>query len=149
MAKKKPPKVHRADSTVEFRLLIERFEDPLAKRAGVVFLFRTSEEFRNFVYELVVNSRREENKIFFNIVGLRTPMSDFPRPGPAVCICEVENLEPGEYTIVIDRRGKQVNQFKISIKGEIKVLRAAREGRFIDIITDRSQWSSHGEQTKC
>ena len=145
MAKKKPPKVYRTDSAIEFKLLIERFNDQLAKRSGIVFLFRTSEEFQNFVYELVVNNKKEDGKIFFNIVGLRTPMSDFPRSGPAICRCEFENLEPGEYALLIDRRGKQVNQFKISIKKEIKVLRAAREGRFIEVVTERSEWSSAGE----
>ncbi len=141
MAKKKPPKINRNDTQAEYRLLIEHFEDPLSKRSGTVFLFRTAEEFQNFVYELVVETSRKGKKIFFKIVGLRTPISDFPAAGPAMCRCEMENLEAGEYTLLVDRRSKQINQFKISIRKRIKILQAAREGRFIDITTDRNEWA--------
>lgn len=145
MARKKPPKVHYADSTIEFKLLIEHFDDPLAKRSGIVFLFRTTEEFRNFVYELVIESKREDSKIIFNIVGLKTPMTDFPRPGPAVCRCEMEDLKRGKYTLIIDRRGKQLNQFQISINKRIRILRSTRQGKFIEVTTERSEWSYTGE----
>ena len=113
----------------------------MPKRSGVVFLFRTSEQFQNFVYELVINSKVEDNKIFFNIMGLKTPMSDFPRPGPAVCRCEFENLDPRDYTVVVDRRGKQVNQFKVSLKTAPKILKSVNEDKFIEVFTDRSEWA--------
>ena len=140
MAKKKPPKVHRTDSAVEFKLLIEPFDDPVAKRSGVAFHFRTTEEFQNFVYELVLETRVNDRKISFNIVGLKTPLSDFPRPGPAMGRYEMENLQMGEYTIIVDRRGKKVNQFKVDINDTIRVLRGTKDGKFIDIFTDRSKW---------
>lgn len=145
MAKKKPPKLNRSESGVEFKLLVERFSDDLPKRSGVAFLFRTSEQFQNFVYELVVESRQVDRKLFFNIMGLRTPMSDFPRPGPAVCRCEFENLKQGEYTLIVDRRGKQVNQFKISLNKNPKLLRSAQEDKFIEVFTDRSEWALMGD----
>lgn len=145
MAKKKPPKLHKADSSVEFKLLIERFTDELSKRSGIVFLFRTSEQFQNFVYELVVESKRVDEKIFFNILGLKTPMSDFPRPGPALCRCEMEDLKQGDYTIVIDRRGKQVNQFKVSLRKNLKIIRGPKQDKFIDIVTERSEWAFQGD----
>ncbi len=145
MAKGKLPKVRDANSSVEFKLLIEHFNDPLTKRSGIVFLFRTSEEFRNFVYELVIENKKEDSRILFNIVGLKTPMTDFPRPGPALCRCEMEDLKPGKYTVIVDRRGKQLNQFLISINKRIKVLRSTRQGKFIEVTTDRSQWSRTGD----
>ncbi|MFZ1080441.1 MAG: hypothetical protein WAO19_00780 [Candidatus Kryptoniota bacterium] len=141
MAKKKPPKAHRENLAAEFRLLIEHFENPLAKKSGTVFMFRTAEEFQNFVYELVVETKMEDHKIIFNIVGLKTPMSDFPRPGPAICRYEMENLKPGDYTLLIHRRGKQMNQFKVSIKKTIKVVRSTKQGKFIDVTTDHDEWS--------
>ncbi|MCL4538595.1 MAG: hypothetical protein M1469_03620 [Bacteroidetes bacterium] len=140
MAKKKPPKVHRTDSAVEFKLLIEPFNDPVAKRSGIAFYFRTTEEFQNFVYELVLGTRVDNRKISFNIVGLKTPLSDFPRPGPAVGKFEMENPQPGEYTIIVDRRGKKANQFKVDIRDAIRVLRGTKDGKFIDVFTDRSMW---------
>ena len=141
MAKKKPPKINRPDSRPEYRLLIEYFDDPLTRRSGIVFTFRTEEEFQNFVYELVVETSRNGNKLYFKIAGLRTPLSDFPRAGPAVCRCEIEDLIPGEYTIFIDRRSNQVNEFRVSLRKDIRILRAAREGRFIDVTTDRNAWA--------
>ncbi len=141
MAKKKPPRVNRPDSRAEYRLLIEYFDDPLTRRSGIVFIFRTEEEFQNFVYELVVETSRIEKKLYFKIAGLRTPLSDFPGAGPAICRCEIENIQPGEYTLIIDRRSKQVNQFKISIRKNIRIIRVAREGRFIDVTTDRNAWA--------
>ncbi len=141
MAKKKPPKLNRIEDQAEYRLLVEPFEDRMTKRSGVAFLFRTAEEFQNFVYELVVETSIKGRKIFFKIVGLRTPLSDFPGAGPALCRCEIENLEPGEYTVIVDRRSKQVNQFKVSIRKKIKILQTTREGRFIDLTTDRGAWS--------
>jgi hypothetical protein len=141
MAKKKPPKVHRENSETEFRLLIEHFNDPLSKRTGTAFMLRTVEEFQNFVYELVVETKRKDDReIMFNIVGLKTPMSDFPRPGPAVFRYEIENLKYGDYTLLIQRRGKQTNQFRVSIKKNIKVVRSARQGKFIDVTTDHNEW---------
>lgn len=140
MAKQKPPKVHREDAAAEFHLLIERFDDPISKRSGILFVFRTAEEFQNFMYELVVESKTEDHKITFNILGLKTPMLGFPRPGPAICRYEMENLKAGDYTLVIHRRGKQTNQFKISIRKTIKVVRSARQGKFIDITTDHDEW---------
>lgn len=145
MAKRRPPKLNRSEAGVEFKLLIERFVDDLPRRSGVAFLFRTSEQFQNFVYELVVESRLVEKKIFFNIMGLRTPMSDFPRPGPAVCRCEFEDLKQGEYTLVIDRRGKQVNQFKVSLSKVPKLLRSSQQDKFIEVFTDRSEWALLGD----
>jgi len=144
MSKKRLPKPHRPNSGIEYKLLVEPYVNAVAKRSGIVFLFRTSEEFQNFVYELVVESRRENDRLFFNIIGLRTPLSDFPRPGPAVCRCEFDDLTPGEYTLLIDRRGKQINQFKISIKKKITVLRSARQGKFIDLVTTEADWSVMG-----
>ena len=143
MAKKKPPKINRPEDRAEYRLLIEPFNDPIAKRSGTAFLFRTSEEFQNFVYELVIENSVKGRKIFFKIVGLRTPLSDFPAAGPAICRCEMENLQPGEYTLLIDRRSKQVNQFKVSIHKKIKILHSSQDGKFIDITTDRTEWSAH------
>ncbi len=140
MAKQKPPKVHRENAAAEFHLLIERFDDPIAKKSGILFLFRTAEEFQNFMYELVVETKTEDHKITFNILGLKTPMLDFPRPGPAICRYEMENLKAGDYTLLIHRRGKQTNQFKISIRKTIKVVRSARQGKFIDITTDHDEW---------
>lgn len=145
MAKRKPPKLNRNESGIEFKLLIERFNDELPKRSGVAFVFRTSEQFQNFVYELVVQSEKVDKKIFFNIMGLRTPMSDFPRPGPALCRCEFEDLKQGEYTLVIDRRGKQINQFKVSLTKNPKLIRSIEENRFIDVFTDRSEWAPKGD----
>jgi len=145
MAKKRPPKIYRTDSQTEYRLLIEHFDDPLSNRSGIAFLFRTAEEFQNFVYELVVETEIKGKKLFFKIVGLRTPLTGFPAAGPAVCRCEIEDLGAGEYTLLIDRRSKQVNQFKISIRKKIKILQAARDGRFISVTTDRNEWSLNSE----
>lgn len=147
MAKKRPPKA-RENSETEFRLLIEHFNDPLAKKSGTVFLFRTAEEFQNFVYELVVETRTEDHRIVFNIIGLKTPMSDFPRPGPAIFRYEMENLKHGDYTLLIQRRGRQSNQFKVSIKKNIKVVRSARQGKFIDVTTDHDAWSRVGDSVR-
>ncbi len=141
MAKRRPPKRNRSDSGVEFKLLIERFTEELPRRSGVVFLFRTSEQFQNFVYELVIESKIEDKKIFFNIMGLKTPLSDFPRPGPAICRCEFQDLKQGDYTVIVDRRGKQVNQFKVSLKNTPKLLKSSSEDRFIEVFTDRSEWA--------
>ena len=141
MAKRRPPKRNRSDSGVEFKLLIERFTEELPRRSGVVFLFRTSEQFQNFVYELVIESKIEDKKIFFNIMGLKTPLSDFPRPGPAICRCEFQDLKQGDYTVIVHRRGKQVNQFKVSLKNTPKLLKSSSEDRFIEVFTDRSEWA--------
>ncbi len=145
MAKKKPPKVHRTDSAVEFKLLIEPFEDPVAKRSGIAFLFRTTEEFQNFVYELVLETELTDRKISFDIVGLKTPMSDFPRPGPAMGRYEMQSPAPGEYTIIVDRRGKKANQFKVDIGDAVKITRTTKEGKFIEILTDRAEWMRRAE----
>lgn len=145
MAKKKPLKLNRNGAQAEYRLLIEHFSDAISKRSGIVFLFRTVEEFQNFVYELVVETSRQGKKIFFKIVGLRTPFSDFPAAGPAVCRFEIQDLEPGEYTLLIDRRSKEINQFRISIRKKIKILQGTQERRFIDVTTDRNEWSSDSE----
>ncbi len=141
MAKRRPPKIQRGDSSVEFKLLVEPFEDTLTKRSGIAFHFRTAEEFQNFPYELVVEIKQDGKKLFFDIAGLRTPMSGFPRSGPAMCSCEIENMENGNYTIIVDRRGKQVNQFKISINNGIRLLRSINQRKFIDLFTDRSKWA--------
>ena len=82
-------------------------------------------------------------KIFFKIVGLRTPFSGFPGMGPAVYKCEMDDLAPGEYTLFVDRRSKRINEFKISVHKKIKILQESDEDRFIDITTDRSAWSMH------
>jgi hypothetical protein len=145
MAKTKPPKINRAQSRPEYRLLIEPFADPLSKRTGVLFLFRTTEEFENFVYELVVQTTIKGKKIFFKIAGLKPPLTGFPAAGPALCRCEFDNLEFGYYTLVVDRRGRQINQFRISVHKEISILQAANEGKFIDVTTDRNEWSSNLE----
>lgn len=145
MAKKKPLKLNRNGARAEYRLLIERFSDKISKRSGIVFLFRTAEEFQNFVYELVVETNRQGKKIFFKIIGLRTPFSDFPAAGPAVCRFEIQDLEPGEYTLLVDRRSKEINQFRVSIRKKIKILQGTQERRFIDVTTDRNEWSSSPE----
>jgi hypothetical protein len=145
MAKKKPPKINRNGAQSEYRLLIEHFEDRISRRSGIVFLFRTVEEFQNFVYELVVETAIKGRKIFFKIVGLRTPLSDFPAAGPAICRCEIENLQQGEYALLIDRRTKQVNRFRISFRKKIRILQSTREGKFIEVTTDRNEWSLTSE----
>ena len=141
MAKKKPPKVSRSGDGVEYKLLIDHFNDPLSARSGVLFLFRTSEEFQNFVYDLVVETSVQDRKIYFRIVGLKTPLTGFPSAGPAICRCEIEDLEPGVYTILIDRRSKQTNQFKVSIRKKIRIIQSARQRRFIDVTVDSGEWS--------
>ncbi len=141
MAKKKPPKLHKSQSAAEFKLLVEQFSEEISKRSGTAFLFRTSEHFQNFVYELVVEWERKDRKIFFKILGLKTPMKDFPRPGPVFCKCEIESLEQGDYTLVIDRRGKQVNEFKVSLRNGVKLLQSQKQDRFIDVTTDPNEWS--------
>ncbi|MGC8594764.1 MAG: hypothetical protein ACP5US_01875 [Candidatus Kryptoniota bacterium] len=145
MAKKKPPKVPGTDDDTEFKLLVERFNDPLSKRSGVAFVFRTREEFQNFSYDLVIRHHREKNTIYFDIAGLKPPAEGFPGSGYAVCRCEYENLPDGEYVLVIDRRGKRINEFKISIGERIEVRRETRERKFITLVTERQKWLGMGE----
>jgi hypothetical protein len=145
MAKKKPPKIPSADDETEFKLLIERFNDPVRKRSGIAFVFRTREEFQNFSYDLVVRHHREKNTIYFDIAGLKPPAEGFPGSGYAVCRCEYEDLPDGDYNLIIDRRGKRVNEFKISVGGSIEVLRETREKKFISLFTRRQDWIGGGE----
>lgn len=145
MAKKKPPKIPNVDDETEFKLLVERFNDPLRARSGVAFIFRTREEFQNFSYDLVVRHHREKNTIYFDIAGLKPPIGGFPGSGYAICRCEYENLPDGKYNIVIDRRGKRVNEFKISIGETIEVIRETKDKKFISIVTNRQDWLGMGE----
>jgi len=118
MTKKKPDP--------EYRLNIFYHYDEQTKDRKLVFLFRTTQEFVSFNYEILLDDNVEDRTIRINIAGLNTPTSLMPGTGPAQGRKEYTMLE-GTYLLVVRKLDGTRTDFRLEITADrVRILDTPR-----------------------
>jgi hypothetical protein len=124
---------------IEYRLLITpRFKEN-EKKYVTSFALRTTNEFSNFRYEIIVKPELNDRTICLNIRGLRAPQLSIPGSGPAVYKTDIPDLT-GDYNLIIIKPGKEENQYGISITKEQILVNKNPKNRFVDVVTTADEW---------
>ena len=124
---------------IEYRLLITPQFKENEKKYVTSFALRTTNEFSNFRYDIIVESELNDRTIRLNIRGLRAPQLSIPGSGPAIYRTEFSDLN-GEYKIIVIKPGKQENSYTVSITKKEISLRKNPRNKFVDLVTSPDEW---------
>ena len=124
---------------IEYRLLMTQRHKERDNEAVTLIALRTVNEFRNFLYEITVDSKLEDRTLHLYIHGLRAPQVSIPGTGPAKFTTEIPGLK-GHYTVVISKPTKEENVFEVTITDKLVMVEASPHKRFADLVTTEEDW---------
>ena len=124
---------------IEYRLLITQRWNEHKKATVTLVGLRTVIEFRNFLYEIVVEPMLDDRTLHLKIHGLRAPQVTIPGTGPAKFSTAFSELE-GSYTVIVTKPNGEENTYGVHIaKGQVVVEQRPRK-TFTDIVTKEEEW---------
>jgi hypothetical protein len=124
---------------IEYRLLIKPLYKEGEKKHVTFLALRTTNEFTNFRYEIIVEPELNNRKLCLNIRGLRAPQLSIPGSGPATYKTELPNLN-GDYELLIIKPGKEENIYNISVTKRQILVGKNPKNKFVDIVTSGDEW---------
>jgi hypothetical protein len=99
---------------LEYRLLLTHRYNERRKKTVMVAALRTTNEFSNFRYQIVVEEHRTNNELRLKIQGLRAPQVSLPGSGPATFEKEYDDFA-GQLTLIVTKLGGEENIFEVGI----------------------------------
>ena len=120
----------------EYELYISHQFDKTLKKNYILFDFRTTKIFENYVYKMNVSEKinPENKKLDFNIEGLSAPIISIPKTGSAGYQYKFFDFKNSSYNLILKNQRKDKNEFAIKItKATIKIVKQPRK-KFIKII---------------
>lgn len=124
---------------IEYRLLIAPLYKEDENKRVITFALRTTNEFSNFRYEIIVESELKDATIRFNIRGLRAPQVSIPGSGPAIYKTEYPDLG-GEHNLIIIKPGKEENLYTVSFTKKLISIIKSPKNKFVDVVTSAEEW---------
>lgn len=96
-------------------------------RQPLLFLVRTTKEFANFGYEILLDDKVEGNTIKLKILGLHTPASILPGIGPAKGFRSYDAIE-GKILLSVQKLDGETNEFSLkAFPDHLSVLRVPKD----------------------
>ena len=123
----------------EYELFISHQFDNTLKKNYILFDFRTTKIFENYVYKMNVSEKinPENKKLDFNIEGLSAPIISIPKTGSAGYQYKFFDFKNSSYNLILKNQRKDKNEFVIKItKTTIKIIKQPRK-KFIKIIISK------------
>jgi len=120
----------------EYELYISHQFDNTFKKNYILFDFRTTKVFENYIYKINVSEKinPEDKKLDFNIEGLSAPIVSISKTGSADYRYKFFNFKNTTYNLILTKQRKDKNEFKIKItKITIKIEKQPRN-KFIKVI---------------
>ncbi len=125
-------------SNLDYRLKVLPLFKEHEQRYTTQFVLETTQSFASFVYDLSVKERREANKIFWKVLGLRPPQLSIPASGHATFEREYDGLN-GVYDLVLQGLDGRTNTFTLQIsQRKVELLRSTKE-KFAELVLDSIQ----------
>jgi len=123
----------------EYELFISHQFDNTLKKNYILFDFRTTKVFENYVYKMNVSEKinPENKKLDFTIDGLSAPIISIPKTGSAGYQYKFFDFKNSSYNLILKNQRKDKNEFVIKItKTTIKIVKQPRK-KFIKIIINK------------
>lgn len=124
---------------IEYRLLVTLRYNEREDHYVTLIGLRTTNEFSNFRYEMIVEPKVSGKTLRLDIHGLRAPQVTIPGSGPAVFRTEFPELL-GRYNIIVAKLDKEENAFTLNISTNGVVVEKVPRKRFVDIVTTEDRW---------
>ena len=123
----------------EYELYISHQFDNTLKKNYILFDFRTTKVFENYIYKINVSEKinPKNKKLDFNIEGLSAPIISIPKTGSAGYQYKYFDFKNSSYNLILKNQRKDKNEFVIKItKTTIKIAKQPRK-KFIKIIISK------------
>ena len=123
----------------EYELFISHQFDNTLKKNYILFYFRTTKIFENYIYKMNVSEKinPENKKLDFIIEGLSAPIISIPKTGSAGYQYKFFEFKNSSYNLILKNQRKDKNEFVIKItKTKIKIVKQPRK-KFIKIIINK------------
>lgn len=124
---------------IEYRILITPKKKDREGEIVTLVALRTVNEFKNFLYEIVVKTELIDRTLHLHIHGLRAPQVSIPGTGPAKFTTEYRNLE-GNYSIVVSKPNGSENYYDVHVSAEKVVIEKSPTIKFVDLVTNEEDW---------
>jgi hypothetical protein len=141
MAKTKKPR------QLEYRMLITPEFNERGQRYTTLVLLETTRLFASFRYDLSVRESLHGKTIHYKILGLKAPPLSLPASGHARFVREYDDLR-GRYEITVEGLDGNVNSFEVRISPKKVTLTKTPDTKFIDVVVDKSLWTSNSLSAK-
>lgn len=127
--------------SIEYRLLVQRAYDDMAKKEGILFRLETSKLFTNFSYHIDVHEHAVDNKIVWSLHGLRAPSMNMPSTGAAQYQKMYFHLEKTvQFTLIKTGTVEASTELKF-LKTSVRSSRSAVN--FLKIYTDEEEFEKN------
>jgi hypothetical protein len=124
---------------IEYRLLMVRRMSERDKTMETFVALRTTLEFRNFLYEIIVEPIAAEQTLHLKIHGLRAPQVTIPGTGPAKFSATFGDLH-GRYEVIITKPNGEENAFTVHIANDHVEVEKGPRKKFADLVTREEEW---------
>jgi hypothetical protein len=124
---------------IEYRVLMTQQRSEREKRMMTLVAIRTTIEFNNFLYEIIVEPILEDRTLHLKIHGLRAPQVTIPGTGPAKYSTTFGDLN-GTYAVIIAKPNGEENAFEIHVTNKHIVVEKSPRKRFVDLVTKEEEW---------
>lgn len=125
---------------IEYRLLMtQRRVNERDQTMETFVALRTTLEFRNFLYEIIVEPTVAEKVLHLTIHGLRAPQVTIPGTGPAKFSTTFGDLH-GRYEVIITKPNGEENAFTVHIANDHVDLETSPRKKFADLVTREEDW---------
>ena len=124
---------------IEYRLLITPKQGEREKETVILVALRTVNEFKNFLYEIVVEPRLADRTVRLDIHGLRAPQVTIPGTGPAKFMTEFKDLH-GIYSVAVSKPNGEENLYKVNISNTEVIIEESPNKKFVDLVTNEEEW---------
>jgi len=124
---------------IEYRVLITQQLNEREKKMMTLVALRTTIEFKNFLYEIIVEPILSDRTLHLKIHGLRAPQVTIPGTGPAKYSTTFGDLA-GTYAVIITKPNGEENAFEIHIANNLVAVEKSPRKRFADLVTKEEEW---------
>lgn len=124
---------------IEYRVLMLQQLDDREKEIVTMVAIRTTIEFKNFLYEIIVEPIVSDRTLHLKIHGLRAPQVTIPGTGPAKFSTTFSKLS-GNYNLIIAKPNGEENTFGVAISKDFVTVEPNLNKKFVDVVTKEEEW---------
>lgn len=123
---------------IEYILRIEPYTDQRVGKEGHLFVLFTTKEFKTFKYDILVDTRIEDNTIQLIIQGISTPQISIPEHGPAKFEKVFYNLH-GTYDVIVSKLTGPATRFSVHFTPKRTIQKGKVKKTFVELETTHKE----------
>ncbi len=123
---------------LEYRLKIVPYTDERKGTEGHLFELSTLKEFRTYMYDIMVDTKVEDDTVCLTIQGISTPQLSIPEHGPAMFQKALYDLH-GTYNVIVSKLTGPKNTFTVRFTPKKTIQKGRAKKSFVELETTHKE----------